>query len=154
MSKAKILYLIQLIPILLVQTYTIRPKVLRRDQRNSSRLILFAFRNVKSESDPSALSKISSRPRNFYRSDDAPFALETSLLHLKKNTTLYRRKQFIEGLATCFVTISGLRPAWGTTMDPKTGIRLPDPGTILQGLFVKSVVSLLDRRCALYKNVG
>jgi hypothetical protein len=43
-----------------------------------------------------------------------------------------RRKLFREMLATVFLTtgVLELPPAHATTMDPKTGIRLPDPGEI------------------------
>jgi len=40
------------------------------------------------------------------------------------------RKHFIKGLTAASGAIFGLQPAWGTTVDPKTGIRLPDPGEI------------------------
>mmetsp|Transcript_21153 Transcript_21153/g.43001 ORF Transcript_21153/g.43001 Transcript_21153/m.43001 type:complete len:374 (-) Transcript_21153:2775-3896(-) len=40
------------------------------------------------------------------------------------------RKSFIRGSIISLSAIAGLRPAWGTSVDPKTGIRLPDPGEI------------------------
>lgn len=44
--------------------------------------------------------------------------------------TLLERKRFIEASAAAFTAMCGIHPAWSTTIDPKTGIRLPDPGEI------------------------
>jgi len=44
------------------------------------------------------------------------------------------RKYFLGGSITTFsaaiIAIAGGEPSWGTTIDPKNGIRLPDPGEI------------------------
>mmetsp|Transcript_2261 Transcript_2261/g.6047 ORF Transcript_2261/g.6047 Transcript_2261/m.6047 type:complete len:377 (-) Transcript_2261:102-1232(-) len=45
-------------------------------------------------------------------------------------STVLERKSFVELVAATSGAVFGIQPARGTTMDPKTGIRLPDPGEI------------------------
>jgi SAM-dependent methyltransferase len=127
----QVLSFIQIIcPILLVQSFTIYPQISERHRQKSRRQIFSVSHDNKNERDPRSLSVISLLSSNHDDFDDDRLASASQLSDDMVTTTLLERKRFIEGLTATLSAIFGLQPAWGTTIDPKTGIRLPDPGEI------------------------
>lgn len=116
MLSIQALLFTQIAPILWVQSYTTLPRAFRWDRKNS--IVQIASVSADDETESNAPSSFFSKiPSCSGRIDRA----ENSLLE---------RKQFIEASALASCTLFGLQPAWSTTIDPKTGIRLPDQGEI------------------------
>ena len=129
-----VLSLIQICPILLVESYIVFPQITGRDRsrtsRQSSDVPSIHCIGRKFPSSPVVALRHSLKSSDDdYRDDDN--AISTSQLSTDAVATMQMgRKYFIGGSITAFSAIAGLQPAWGTTADPKTGIRLPDPGEI------------------------
>lgn len=123
MLSIQVLSLVHIFPILWVQSYTTSfPNSFRCDQQKSILQLSSVSPNDGTEWESRSLSSLFSQIRNF---DDGR-AESTNV----KATTLLERKSFIKGSAVASCALLGLQPAWSTTIDPKTGIRLPDPGEI------------------------
>ena len=128
MIKVRILSLFQFLPILCVQSYTTIPKTFLSDRQKS----VLQLSSLSSEDETGWESFLSPSffSKNGCECDDDRVASTSLLSDDSVPTSLLERKRFIEGSAVAFGSLLGIQPAWSTTMDPKTGIRLPDPGEI------------------------
>ena len=115
---------------MLVQSYTIYPQISEHHRRKSRRQISSVSLDNKNERHSRSVSVISLLSSNHDDFDDDRLAAASQLSDGMVMTRLLERKRFIEGLTATLGATFGLQPAWGTTIDPKTGIRLPDPGEI------------------------
>ncbi len=120
MIKVQILSLFQVFQFLWVQSYTTVPKTFRSDRQKLP--LQLSSESTEDESDRRSLSSSSIGKDNMPSSNFLPSDSVT--------TPLLGRKHFLGGFGVAFGSLIGIRPAWSTTMDPKTGIRLPDPGEI------------------------
>jgi len=117
-------------PTLLVQSYSVLPQVRTPGlDRSTPEHITSLHRPL--------LSTLALRSVSNGNLEDDFNSMSTHLLSDDSTTTTTTtttgqvgRKNFIRGSLIAFSALVDLRPAWGTTVDPKTGIRLPDPGEI------------------------
>ncbi|VEU41367.1 unnamed protein product [Pseudo-nitzschia multistriata] len=83
-------------------------------------------RGPQASQSPAALWSVSSDKLDGDKDDNSACLLSSEVVE----TGQMGRKGFIGSSVTVLSAALGLQPAWGTSVDPKTGIRLPDPGEI------------------------
>ena len=127
MRSIKVMSLIQIVQIFWVQSFTTFQKNFRCDRQKS------LCQRSSASPDDETVWKSRTSSSLFSKTCDLNDSRAVSR-NLSPNdytrNALLERKRFIEASALASCAIFGLEPAWSTTIDPKTGIRLPDPGEI------------------------